>query len=459
MQGRQRTDIRKDMNDKVAYREHMRQLGKIKIVLKLVLEVLGASKHQPTLNLDVVRNDMGTMAVTPVEVHAMVTEHFRQWYADQANAVPMHTEEDWKTSLSSLEKFQTDVAHAGEPTWASEVIYDAITNMPDRAETEAELTVLFASPPSYEDFCKAITHGKNESAPGMSGLSYNMIKAWPASCKQAAYDCLERQWKDKHYCPSWKGRWLVPIPKKFNDLTLLKGLRPLMLIETLQKLWTHLIMDKIQHVWQSRGTQNKAQYGYQAGMDTSTATIQHIDSVEATEELRQELRQELYRSSWDKSQAFDSVSKNLMQIAWYRHGVPADIIKYLVDMDIEGPTVAQPPHAAAAWNDLPYKCVDTPHQPNSGLPDIVTQLLDAFVAARGTGQGDVMSPPCWNAIFDILLTALQRDNIAHGYTRLLRGEDQSHYIATETAYVDDLESCSVNAEGIQRKKTSCLPSV
>ena len=447
MQGRQRTDLRKDMNEKVAYREHMRQLGKMKIVLKSVLGVLGARKHQPTLNLDVVRNEAGTMAVTPVEVHAMVTEHFRQWYADQANAVPMHTEEDWKTSLSSLEKFQTDVAHTGVPTWASEVIYDAITNMPDRAETEAELAVLFASPPSYEEFCKAIKHGKNGSAPGMSGLSYNMIKAWPASCKQAAYDCLERQWKDKHYCPSWKWRWLVPIPKKFNDLTLLKDLRPLMLIETLRKLWTHLIMDKIQQVWRSRGTQNKAQHGCQAGMGTSTATILHIDSVEAAEELRQEL----HRSSWDKSRAFDSVSKNLMRIAWYRHGVPADIIKYLVDMDIEGPTVARTPHAAAAWDDLPYKCVDTPHQPTPGLPDLVMQLLDSFVAARGTGQGDVTSPPCWNAIFDILLTALQRDEIAHGYTRLLRGADQSHYIATETAYVDDLESCSVNAEGIQRK--------
>ena len=65
------------------------------------------------------------------------------------------------------------------------VIYDAISNVPDRAETKAELTVLFASPPSYlfaspqsyEEFCKAITHGKNASAPGMSGLSYNIIKS------------------------------------------------------------------------------------------------------------------------------------------------------------------------------------------------------------------------------------------------------------------------------------------
>ena len=34
---------------------------------------------------------------------------------------------------------------------------------------------------------------------------------------------------------------------------------------------------------------------------------------------------------------------------------------------------------------------------------------DGFLAARGTGQGDVSSPTCWAALFDILLTALHMD--------------------------------------------------
>ena len=43
-------------------------------------------------------------------------------------------------------------AHTGVPTWVSEVNYDAFTDMPYKAEMEAELKFLFASPPSYEDF-------------------------------------------------------------------------------------------------------------------------------------------------------------------------------------------------------------------------------------------------------------------------------------------------------------------
>ena len=76
-----------------------------------------------------------------------------------------------------------------------------------------------------------------------------LIKSWPEQCKQTAYDCLVHQWQDKHIYPSWKWRWLVPIPKKFNDIVILKDLRPIMLIEILFKLWTKLIIGRVQRAW------------------------------------------------------------------------------------------------------------------------------------------------------------------------------------------------------------------
>ena len=68
---------------------------------------------------------------------------------------------------------------------------------PDRDATEAEMAALFAEPPFYSAFCRAITTAKKGSAAGVAGLSYNMIKSWPEQCKQVAYDCLVRQWQDK----------------------------------------------------------------------------------------------------------------------------------------------------------------------------------------------------------------------------------------------------------------------
>ena len=69
------------MNAKIAHREHMRQIGKMKTVLRSILGVLGGRKHVETLNLDVIKNSAGDIAVTPDDVHCMVTDHFREWFA------------------------------------------------------------------------------------------------------------------------------------------------------------------------------------------------------------------------------------------------------------------------------------------------------------------------------------------------------------------------------------------
>ena len=119
-------------------------------------------------------------------------------------------------------------------------------------------------------------------------------------------------------------------------------------------------------------------------------------------------------------------------------------------MDIDGPTIVRTPKAAKTWEERPYACVDSPYQPFD-IDDPVTQLLDSFTADRGTGQGDVSSPASWNAVFDILLTALQRDEISQSSTRQLQAADQTMYSSTETAYVDDLVSCCLTPDQIQRK--------
>ena len=76
---------------------------------------------------------------------------------------------------------------------------------------------LFSSPPSFDDFVAHIRTLKNNSGPGPSGCSYNMIKSWPDITKRAAYDCLIQFWTDKHIPIHWKWQWLVPAPKKPTD--------------------------------------------------------------------------------------------------------------------------------------------------------------------------------------------------------------------------------------------------
>ena len=75
----------------------------------------------------------------------MITQHFREWYANPStNNSTLHTAEDWQTPLASLQAFQGSVRHTGVPEWTTVLLYDAITNIPDRDATEAEMAGLFA---------------------------------------------------------------------------------------------------------------------------------------------------------------------------------------------------------------------------------------------------------------------------------------------------------------------------
>ena len=73
-----------------------------------------------------------------------------------------------------------------------------------------------------------------------------------------------------------------------------------------------------------------------------------------------------------------------------------------------------------------------------------------FTPQRGTGQGDVMSPECWAAVFDILLTALELDEEATG-TTWVGADANAGYKRRDTAYADDLLSTTRDEGHLQRK--------
>ena len=59
----------------------------------------------------------------------------------------------------------------------------------------------------------------------------------------------------------------------------------------------------------------------------------------------------LHTCSWDITRAFDSVSKNIMKMAWARLGVPQEWANWLVQLDDGGMTVVRTPHAIKVWNE------------------------------------------------------------------------------------------------------------
>ena len=65
---------------------------------------------------------------------------------------------------------------------------------------------------------------------------------------------------DKQIPRCWKWRWLVPIPKTLDNVTL-QDLRPLMLTDTIRKVWVGLLVSKIPDHLEKCGLLSMAQHG------------------------------------------------------------------------------------------------------------------------------------------------------------------------------------------------------
>ena len=201
MHGRLRSEIRSSINYHCAKRETLRELGKTKLVLKSILGRMGGRKHQDPLFLGAVRESDTLGDVTLMDVHSALTNHFRLRYATPQIYVDdrLHNG-DWREVLHSVQSFYSAVAHTGVP----ENLCHLILQNPGGTEAHAHLLAAFATVPSFEEFTSQVRSLWNNSAPGMSGCSYNMIKSWPEPALRAAYDCISIFWEDRSIPDQWK---------------------------------------------------------------------------------------------------------------------------------------------------------------------------------------------------------------------------------------------------------------
>ena len=140
--------------------------------------------------------------------------------------------------------------------------------------------------------------------------------------------------------PQWlQLGWLCPQPKDSSAEVILDGLRPLILLEVIRKLWVGIIITRITRARERHGILTDTQHGFRPGRNTDTALLQFINAREHAEEALSTL----CSTSWDIRRAFDSESRGAIELSWFRLGVPSDIAHWLAAMDIGGPTAIRSP--------------------------------------------------------------------------------------------------------------------
>jgi hypothetical protein len=244
----------------------------------------------------------------------------------------------------------------------------------------------------------------------------------------AYYEKLVEVWKTLQYPETWKWRWMVLLPKKVDPT--IDDLRPISLVEVVRKVWNCLILKRIGRALERYKVLSDKQHAYRPGRGTSSASVQLINALE----VAQELSTEVFVASWDTRRAFDSPAKEVLLQSWCRLGVPYSIADFMVGMDRDGFTVIKSDLAQAVMEE-------------KGTEAFGGDGLGMFMAKRGTGQGDVVSPLNWDVFYDIMLTALDGE----GDSFYIRSTNEEMVEQGDLAYSDDLVSISATTAGIQSK--------
>jgi len=448
LHGRRRQELRKRAAGFINSVEQSREAGRLKTAIKAVLQEHAGRKHNDRVLLDSVTTPAGKVINSPAELHTETTRHAKEFYA-----IPpefdneLHRADNWEPYINNIDMFLAVYKDSKIPQWCLHLIHKALQVKPGADRVHEELTRTLADPPTLAEFKHGISKAKTNSAPGMSGLTNNMVKSWPEAMVQYIYNLLCWFWKKDHVQAAWKWRWLQYIPKKISDEIKLLDLRPLMLLEVLRKIWTADIGSKVDTAISRHNLLEPIHQGYRPGHGTTTASIIHINYAEDVEEKTSVSHQ----TSYDQSKAFDCPSKPAINWIWRRSGVPVEWAYYLARLDVGGTTVVKTPLAENLWHLHPYHCVMSHYYP-PGLAalDPDSFQIESFDAERGTGQGDPNSGRTYLMVEDVAATALRLLDEEFAPT-FVTTEDNVVYPHEDIGYADDKKSGSYSAAHIQRK--------
>ena len=449
LHGRKRMEMRKASQGYSSWVEHMREIGKTGKVIKAILGVHAGRRHKDGLTIDSLTLPNDEVTGDPQKIHESTTAYAKDFFSIPPEFnTSFHKADDWEPFVRDRDLFMQSFQHSNIPERWLSIIHQALQPKPQAAAIHVELDRELDQPPSLEEFKKSIRKAKTNSAPGPSGLSYNMAKSWPETMVEYVHSCMSKFWIHSTVPASWNWKWLNYIPKVASDNLRLPDLRPLMLIEILRKLWSSHIGAKTMGALYRHKVLDDAHHGFVASRGTGTATLLHINQSEDVEEKDQIS----HSTSYDAKQAFDSIFKAAIIWSQRRLGVPRKVAQFLAEMDNNSTIVVRTEFAKHLWDLSPYHSVHTNGDYPAGLPTPLPDSfqIESFDAERGTGQGDPHSPAKYLFCDDIIATGLRilDDEAPSTY---VGAEDYEVYVHDDIGYADDKESTSHSDEHIQLK--------
>jgi hypothetical protein len=449
---------------------HLNMLAEEDKMKKVIRSALGITSRSP--NITVIERPEG-FETDPKEIHGHLTSGWQGAFNQdqgvlgvQKGLEPVGSQDDPVPAADKWEAFLDDpeaVVQAFEPTDGSpgvpeelrRKIGEAIGGLAHRHDVQAQMEKVCHAPFSRKEFDRLIDSSKSGS-PGLSGLTYQMLKMLPDQGRQDFFTLMHGLWRRREIPEFWTFKGLVGIPKpSCPDVRDHRDLRPIGLIEVSRKLWTRLVAGRIRKVLIDFDVLQPNHCGGLPNKGTDSALLQALNLLEDVIEYDFDTREgdaracQLDFTTWDTTKAFDSVGNHVQYLAWRRIGVPKDVVLWLMRLDMGGVFVLLTPWAKVQLADV------TAQREGGAFTSIHAKIRElGFSPQRGFTQGDVKSPLAWILYFDILMTALNRCDPDRYPKARVEGSVVS--AVHPFTFIDDLASFTCNRAHTQ--ELACLVS-
>ena len=232
---------------------------------------------------------------------------------------------------------------------------------------------------SLQDFEFLLRQLPNNRAPGPDGLPYELIKEAPDSLKSIILTCINRILTGDALPPqSWLGG-LVRFLLKKEEVTVISGYRPVCLLDTVYKLLSAVLTDRLYRLAERHGLLDPSQEGFRR-LHSPQRQVQSLHWAFQEAAARKE---KLFCCYLDFANAFNSIDHEAL---W----------RWLKELNIPDIDLLQSLYSRAGYQaDLPYG-----------------RSATVFLS-RGKRQGDKLSPLLFSLVFNALLLALKAAGVGH----------------------------------------------
>ena len=261
------------------------------------------------------------------------------------------------------------------PEWAS--IYSPLQHVHD------DIYQSLMDPPTFIEWQDALNKCSLNTAPGMSGITYLLIKRLHPTVHELLRSFAGILYSTALIPTEWKTSQIFPIPKPTDWEFNLEKTRPIILLECLRKLTVRVINTRIACLCLEHNILRGPNFGGLPGGHTKTP----IHTLQNVMEDAKNNKKALWIAFQDMSKAFDSVGMVPLRHALARIRLPPLAIDFLINL----------------FQHRKMK--------------VITKfgLSDELQAMNGIDQGEVISPLIWRIFYDPLLCRISED-ASLGYT-------------------------------------------